>query len=155
MISADLIILISVIIGIGALWNMFDKIIFPWIINIRTSDIDLNPKWIISEAKHYYGFSDIDFVIVESPLGMTPRFRISKNKKRLQLLIDNDTTTNDINDILHVALVGKLKLNYGLWFPDKPLYWLSILCYMLDGGDIKEESTSWENVDKKGVDLPK
>jgi hypothetical protein len=40
-------------------------------------------------------------------------------------------------------------VKYGVLFQDKPIHWLSILCYMLDGGDIKQEATSWEKVNMK------
>ena len=151
----NLIISLGVILGIGALWYLFDRLIFPWLVDVHTKDIEINPNWITSKTKEFYGFSDIDFVVVDSPLGMTPRFRLSKNKKRLQMLIDDDIKTDDIGKVMLMALAGKLKITYGLWFPDKPLYWLSILCYMLEGGNINVGDMSWEEVDKKTVDLPK
>lgn len=153
--SINLITILGVILGVGILWNLFNRIIFPWLIEIRTKDIEVNPNWITSKTKEFYGFSDMDFVIVDSPLGITPRFRMSKKEKRLQLLIDNETKTSDLEKLMFIALVGKLKIIHGVWFPNKPLYWLSILCYMLDGNNINLEATSWEEVDKKTVDLPK
>ena len=54
---------------------------------------------------------------------------------------------NDIDKIAALALRGKINIFYGLMTPDKPAYWLAILLYMLDGGDIKQEAISWE--DKK------
>ena len=75
---------------------------------------------------------------------------LKKNKKeetRLELLIPEDTSMNDIDKIAALALRGKINIFYGLMTPDKPAYWLAILLYMLDGGDIKQEAISWE--DKK------
>lgn len=140
------------IIGLIALYKIFDKIIFPWIVNKRTNDIEVNPKWIVSKLQaKYYGFNDMDIVIVKDPFNMIPRFRLAKHN-RLQLLIPEDTSTRDIEDIGRLALAGKLRIKYGVWFPEKPTQWLSILNYMLDGKDIKIESTKWEE-DKKPVDL--
>ena len=136
-------------------WHTFNTIIFPWITTKSIKEIDRNPKWITSEIiPYYYGFYDLDFVIIESRFCLTPYLRISKkDKTRLELLITNDITTAEVNDIARLALAGKIKVKYGLWFPEKPLHWLSILCYMLDGGDIKESDTKWEIKDKKSVDL--
>ena len=135
--------LINIIGGIIAfiigciLWNTFDKRIFPWLVDKTTKDIEINPKWITSKVE-YYGFSDIDFIIVNSLEGTLPRFRMSKDKKRFQLLLSEDTTTNDVDAILQLALAGKIRIKHGIWFPDKPIYWLSILCHMLDGGDVQQ-----------------
>lgn len=142
----------AVIIGIIALiigYKLFDRVLFPIMVNKSTKEIEKNPKWIVDKLRsEYYGFSDLDIILVDDPFGMVPRFRETKHHQ-LQLLISNDTLTKDVDDIARIALVGKIKLKYGLWFPDKPLHWLSILCYMLDGGDIKEEATSWEKKNKE------
>lgn len=144
--------LISVV-ALFALYKLFKKVLLPIIINATTKEIEVNPKWIASKVKNEYGFSDIDFVIVESPIGVTPRFRITKNDK-FQLLLSEDTSVNDVDELIRIALVGKVKARYGLWFPDKPTYWLSVLCFMLDGGDIRMESTKWKDKnDKKPIDL--
>lgn len=113
-------------------------VVLPFLIRKTTKEIDKNPKWITS-ALHskYYGFSDIDFITAESTIGALPRFRVAKgDNTRLELLIPNDTLTKDVEKIGQIALVGKIKVKYGLFFPDKPLYWLSILCFMLDGGEV-------------------
>ena len=131
---------------------IFDRIIFPKIVEKRTKYIEVNPKWITPKLqKEYYGFQDIDIILVEDPFGCVPRFRETKNN-RYELLISNDTSVKDIDGVAHLALAGKIKMKDGLWFPEKPPYWLSILCYMLDGGDIKQEATSWEEKDKKPID---
>ena len=115
-----------------------------FIIEKGTKDLEINPKWIISELQtNYYGFSDMDIVLVESKFGNIPRFRYTKSN-RFQLLVSEDISTKDIDNIAQFALLGKIKIKYGLWFPNKPAYWLSILLYMLDGGDIKQTTTSWE-----------
>lgn len=141
------------LLGSFLLWDLFNMRIFPWLLNKKTKDIEKNPKWITSKTKDHYGFSDIDFIVVESPLGAVPRLRVSKNKDRLQLLIGEDTLTRDVDNLMRAALAAKIKIKYGLWFPDKSTHWLSILLYMLDGGDIKQETVSWEEKDKKSVDL--
>jgi len=103
-----------------------------------TKEIDKNPKWITNELhSKYYGFADIDFITAESSIGALPRFRVSKeNSSRLEFLIPEDTLTRDVETMGQLALVGKIKLKYGLFFPDKPIHWLSILCFMLDGGEV-------------------
>lgn len=139
MINNVLSMILAIIIGY-VIVNIFNNVILPFIINKRTKDIEKNPEWITSKVQNkYYGFSDIDFIIVDSPLGHIPRFRLSKDRKRLELLISDDTKVDDIEDIARVALMGKIQVRYGLSFQDKSLHWLSILCYMLDGGDIVPE----------------
>lgn len=128
---------------------IFNKVVLPFIIKKRTKEIEKNPKWITSRITDlYYGFSDIDFILAECPFGGLPKFRLGKDHKRLELLIPNDTQIRELDDIAKVALIGKIKIKYGLYFPDKPLHWLSILCYLLDGGDIKIK----DKKDKKPVD---
>lgn len=131
----DLVILLGAICGLSLAWDIFNKVIFPKLVYHGMKEIDRNPKWITSKLQ-YYGFNDIDIVLCESKWGMLPRFRVGK-ENRLELWIDNDTSTRDVDDIGHLALCVKLKAKYGLWFPDKPTYWLSILLYMLDGGNIE------------------
>lgn len=148
----DLIIIISVILGIFILAKLFSRVIVPWIISKRTKYIEKNPNWLTSKIKNvYYGFYDIDFIIVENPFKSSMELRVSENKKRLELLLSNELTTNDTEEIARVALAGKIKLKYNLWFPDKPIYWLSILCFMLDGGSIKEEDASFNKIDNKNA----
>lgn len=154
----DVMIGVLAVIGMYILFKLFDKIIFPWIIDKKTKDIEKNPKWITSGLREkYYGFNDIDIITVNSPFGMIPRFRLDKNRKdRLQLLISEETSTQEVDTVAQLALAGKIKVKYGLWFPDKPVYWLSILLYMLDGGDVRQEATRWESAtDNKPIDLSK
>lgn len=147
----DICLFISAIILLYIMYEFFNKIIFPWIVDKRTIDLDTNPKWIVPELQNkYYGFKDMDIIIVNSPLGLVPRFRLAKgSKNRLQLLIPDSISTNDIDNIAQIALAGKLRIIHGLWFPNKPAYWLSILNYMLDGGDIKIEATKWEDTNNR------
>lgn len=141
----DIMAFCGALLGAYILWDIFNKIIFPKIVYHGMKEIERNPKWITSKLQ-YYGFNDIDIVLCKSKWGMLPRFRVGKDN-RLELWIDNDTSTRDVEDVGHLALAGKIKAKYGLWFPDKPTYWLSILLYMLDGGDIqmqdkKQQETS-------------
>ena len=142
----DILVVVATIGGIYLLYELFNYIIFPWLVNKKTKDIEKNPKWIVPELQNkYYGFRDIDIITVNSPLGMLPRFRIDKKKKdRLQLLIPEDTSTKDIDNIAQLALAGKLRIKYGVWHPDKSAHWLAILNFMLDGGDIRVEATKWD-----------
>lgn len=116
------------------LWETFNHIIFPKMVYNGMKEIERNPKWITSKLC-YYGFNEIDIVLCESKWGMLPRVRAGKEK--LELWIDNDTSTKDVEDIGSLALASLLKIKYNLWYPDKPLYWQSILLYMLDGGEIE------------------
>ena len=129
------------------IYDIISKKIYPKLIEYFTKEIERNPKWVTSQLQ-YYGFEDIDIVLCESKLGRLPRFRTGENK-RLELLIDNDTPTYEVETIGRIALAAKIKTEYGLWFPDKPLYWLSVLCYMLDGGDIQMSNRPLENVAKE------
>ena len=149
----DLIILLFVLFLIIFLTKLWKLIIFPKMIEKTTKEVEKNPKWITPKLRTtYYGFSNIDIITANSSIGALPRFRFApkKNKKeetRLELLIPEDTSVNDIDKIAALALRGKINIFYGLMTPDKPAYWLAILLYMLDGGDIKQEAISWE--DKK------
>ena len=137
-ISTDLAYIILFIIAGYALSRLYRYIIFPKIIEKTTTEIDKNPKWVTRELhSKYYGFADIDIITAENSLSALPRFRVSKeDKTRLELLIPDDTPVRDIEKIGQIALVGKIKIKYGLFVPDKPLPWLSILCFMLEGGEI-------------------
>lgn len=117
------------------IWDIFNKIIFPKMVRHGMKEVERNPKWIMSKLQ-YYGFDDIDIILCKSKWGMLPSFRASKNN-RLELWIDDDTSTKDVDDIGRLALSLKVKVKYGLWFPDKPIHWLSILLYMLDGGNVE------------------
>ena len=127
-------------------------VIFPFVVKKTTHEIEKNPKWITPKLRqNYYGFSNIDIITARSTIGALPRFRLNskeKDKERLELLISEDTPVNDIDKVATLALQGKLHVYYNLHFPDKSAYWLSILLYMLDGGDIKPESIIWESKNK-------
>lgn len=141
------------ILGIGILAfyagrNIYKYLVRPWILDKTTRDIEKNPKWITSKLRsEYYGFLDMDIILAESKFGLLPRFRLSKDN-RLQLLLPEDVSTRDIEKVAQLALAAKIKAEYGLWYPEKSAKWLSILCYLLDGGDIKETSTKWENINE-------
>ena len=139
--------MIYILVGVFCYWiayTILKYIVIPWIYEKGTKEIAKNPDWLVSELKtQYYGTQDIDFVVVESRFGLLPRFRLAK-KNQLQLLISSDMTTRDIELIARAALVGKIKIKYNLWFPEKPAYWLSILCYMLDGGNINQSGVKWK-----------
>lgn len=144
-------IILAVLILIVA-YHIFNRYVFPKIVEKTTKEIEVNPKWITAELRRkYYGFSDIDFILAENSLGALPRFRASKDKTRLEMLISTDTTTRDVEDLGRVALIGKIHAKYGLFFPDKPIHWLSILCYMLDGGDVSMINQP-VNKDNKPID---
>lgn len=125
--------------------HIFNKYILPKLIEADTKEIEKNPQWIMKHAiGKYYGFHDVDIILAETKIFVSlPRARISKNN-RFELWIPNDTSTREVNDILRLALAGKIQIKYGVFFPDKPLHWLSILCYMLDGGDVMEATAKFE-----------
>ena len=155
LLTEDMCIIVIAILGIFLGSHLYQHFFKPWLVEKCTKDIEKNPKWIMDKLKsEYYGFHDIDIILANCTFGPLPRFRWEKKEKRLQFLIPEDTPTRDVDAVARIALTAKIKLKYGLWFPDKPLHWLSILCYMLDGGDIKQEATRWEElqVDKKPLD---
>ena len=139
MISNELLRFIAIIGIIILLWEIFNRVIFPKLVYAGMKEIERNPKWIMSKLQ-YYGFEDIDIILCTSVFGMLPQFRTNKKTARLELWIDYDTSTSDTEKIGQLALAGKIKVLYGLWFPEKPVYWLSILCFMLDGGEIRLEN---------------
>lgn len=119
------------------------SVIFPIICDKSIKEIEKNPKWII-EKIDYYGFHDIDIILAKSKLSTLPRFRISKNN-RLEVLLPDNTSVESIEEIFKYALTGKIAIRYGLFCPDKPIYWLSTLCYMLEEENMRPE-------DKKPID---
>ena len=139
------------------LYNLNKEFIIPWLIKKTTKEVEKNPKWLIQKLREqYYGFNDIDIILCESWLTNLPRMDvINDKKKRYQLLITTDINTDDIEIIGRLALASKVFIKYGLFFPEKQTYWLSILCYMLDGGSIKESDAHWvaKEKDKKQVDF--
>lgn len=135
--STDVACIILMVIVLYAFHKLWRYIIFPKIIEKSTKEIEKNPKWITSELKQYYGFADIDFITAENPMGALPRFRVPKgDNARLEMLVPDDISTREVENIGRLALVGKIKIKYGLFFPDKPIAWLSILLFMLEGGDV-------------------
>lgn len=153
----DVFVLIILILIGFILLKLWKYIIFPFIIRKTTYEIEKNPKWITPKLREtYYGFSDIDIITARSAVGTLPHFRLNKDKKsmeRLELLIPEDTSVNDIDKIATLALQGKLYVYYNMFYPNKSAHWLSILLYMLDGGDIKQEYVKYEDKDKKPIDV--
>lgn len=146
----DIIYFVAFIIICYASWDIFNRVIFPRIVLNGMKEVEKNPKWITSKLYNYYGFSDIDIILCESKWGMLPRFRTGKNN-RLELLIDPETSVDEVEDIGRLALAGKIKTKYGVWVNDKPLHWMSILCYMLDGGDVNIETISKEEAETRNL----
>lgn len=111
----------------------------PGLAAILTKELDKNPKWITSRLKdRYYGFDDIDFITAECYIGALPRFRVSKSDPcRLEFLVPNDASVEDVELLGKIALAGKLKIKYGMQpLLDKPLGYLSLVCFVLDNDDV-------------------
>jgi len=141
----DVYLLLAIAISICITCKVLIQYVYPFMLRIGTTDIEKNPKWITSELKGtYYGFHDIDFILVESKFGHIPRFRVSKDRKKLEFLVDKDTPTRDVDILGQLALSEKIRINYGVYYPDKSIEWLSILCYLLDGGEINQNNVKWE-----------
>lgn len=131
---------------------LWEKVAQPFLENKGTKVLETNPKWVTSElTDKYYGFYDVDFVLVEATnsFSHTPRFTVNKKTNRYQLLFTDDITTHEVAELGRFTMICKLVAKYGIVAAkDKPLYWLSILCYMLDGGDIHQEAVSWRDTEK-------
>lgn len=125
--------------------QIFKRFVYPRMIEADTKEVERNPKWIMGlENAKTYGFQDIDIILAETKVFMSlPRMKITK-QDRYEFWISNDTLTKDADEVLRLALMGKVAIKYGMVFYDKPIHWLSILCYMLDGGDIVEAATRFE-----------
>lgn len=125
--------------------KLFKDVILPKIVEKKTVETEVNPKWIKSKVEGKYGFQDIDFILARSPFNNLPYMRmINKDETiRFQFILSEDTSINDVNEMARLALAGKIYVKYHVLYMDKPLFWLSILCYMLDGGDINESKTAW------------
>lgn len=119
-------------------WKIFNKTLAPILIQKGLTEIARNPKWITSRLhEEYYGFDDVDIILCESKWGVLPYFHI--NHKRIEVWVSNNTSIDEVEALGHLILCSRLKVEYGLWYTGKPLYWLSLLLYMLDGGDMKVE----------------
>ena len=144
----DLLVLLLLVVIAYICVKIWKYVLHPYIVEKTTYEVEKNPKWITPKLRQkYYGFSNIDIITVRSPIGSLPRFRLGKDEKgaqRLELLIPEDTSINDIDKVATLALNGKLHIFYNLYFPDKSTQWLAILVYMLDGGEINEVATSFE-----------
>ena len=142
----EVIALLFVIFIVYIATRAFKLFVRPAILDMDTKEIERNPKWIVDKVKGvYYGFHDIDFILAESNIfSSLPRFKISKTD-RYELWLPSDISIKDVDEIVRLALVGKIQAKYGLIFRDKSLNWLSILCYMLDGGDIREDKVAFED----------
>lgn len=129
--------------------KLFQDVILPMIEKKKTVETEINPKWITSKVEHSYGFQDIDFILARSPFNNLPYMRVVQKdgKVRFQFILSEDTSVKDVDTIVKMAITGKIYAKYKVLYPDKPLFWLSILCYMLDGGDIQENETSWKHKD--------
>lgn len=116
------------------------KLMLPILIKKTTKIIEKNPKWIVSKLrKNYYGLSDMDIIIVNSPIGVLPRFHINKKNNKLELLISEDVSTKDIEDIATLALRGKLYIYHSVnltFTQNKSASYLSMLYCMINGGNI-------------------
>ena len=142
----EVIALLFVIFIVYIATRIFKWFVLPVILDMDTKEIERNPKWIVDKVKGiYYGFHDIDFVLAENKLfSSLPRFKITKTN-RYELWLPSNISIREVDEIVRLALVGKIQARYGLIFRDKSLQWLSILCYMLDGGDIQEVKVAFED----------
>ena len=147
--------------------KFYSNILRPYLVKKSMKEIEKNPYWLISALRtQYYGLDDVDVILVENKYGVIPQFRAKvididkKNKTkeiRLELLLPSSITTKEIDDIAKIALLGKICIkvtpSVGILYASKPTYWLSILNYMLDGGNINQSAVSWEEKDKKHIDF--
>lgn len=131
--------------SIYAFYHIIKVVVFPNILNLFTKVKETNPDWLAGKLRsQYYGFNDIDFIICECPIYNAPRFRLTKDMSRIQFLVPTGMTVWDREKLAKIALIGKIKIRYDVDTSfNKPIEWLSILCYMLDGGDINISETKW------------
>lgn len=127
------------VIYLRILLYVFKHWIKPSLETRSMKEVDRNPKWVTKQITSYYGFEDIDFVLFDSNMVDSPRLKTNKTRDRLELWLPCDTLTKDIPELSRLALACKIHTRHGVWCPDKPIYWLSVLCFMLDGGEIKME----------------
>lgn len=151
------IILLFMWLGFMSVKAYFD-FIRPILIKKNMKEVEKNPKWLTPVIRsQYYGLDDVDVILVENKYGVKPQFRakvvnVNKEKRtkevRLELLLPTTITTNEIDEIAKIALIGKLCIKIrpelAILYANKPAYWLSILNYMLDGGNINQSAVSWK-----------
>lgn len=137
-------ILTAIIVYIG--YRVFKSVAIPFTINFIADEIEMNPKWFIGKLREdYYGFHDVDIILVDHAVGRLPCFRKVKATKRIEVLLSEEVKTSEVNSLAQLILATKIKMKYGVYYPNKPIAWLSILCYMLDGGEINQIDAKWEN----------
>ena len=131
--------------------DLYINIIRPFLIKKTTKELEKNPKWLMSKLiSQYYGLNDIDIILVENQkFNIMPRLEFNKREHRFKFLIPNDmATTEDVDIIAKLLLISKLSVKIGpqigILYSNKPTYWLSILNYMLDGGNINPSNINWE-----------
>ena len=141
--------------------KLYIELIRPVLIKkTTTKELERNPKWLKSElTSQYYGLDDIDIVIVENQKFKTPmEVRVVKSSKKLEVLLPSYVVnTRDIELIAKLLLITKISTKIspqvGMLYVNKPSWWLSILNYMLDGGNINQSAVKWEEKDKKPIDF--
>lgn len=134
-----IIVAILVVIYLRATFYVWKRWVRPMMETFKMKEVDRNPKWVMRQLVSYYGFEDIDFVLFDSGVVCSPRLKTNKTRDRLELWLPCDTLTKDVPELGRIALACKLHVRYGVWYPDKPIYWLSVLLFMLDGGEIRME----------------
>lgn len=127
------------------IYTIVKTFVYPRVLDLFTKEIERNPSWLTDKLRsEYYGFNDIDIIISHCPICNVPRFRVGKNDN-LELFVPEDYSVWTRDRIAQIALMGKIHIRYGISVgASKPVYWLAILCYMLDGGDINVSGISWE-----------
>lgn len=113
---------------------------------LRKCYLEKNPKWLLPELRsQYYGFHDIVIYVVKNTYISSINLHYHTALKCLEVFIpEYEAVPRDIDDIAKFILAGKIFLQHKIRITDKPVYWLSILCYMLDGGEVRQSQVQWE-----------
>lgn len=145
MLTEKLLHIALVLCSIYSIYTIVRSFVYPRLLDKLTKEVERNPSWLVDKLRsEYYGFNDIDIIISNCPICSVPRFRVSKSGK-LELYVPEDYSVWTRDKIAQIALIGKIHIRHGISVgADKPVYWLSILCYMLDGGDINVSEITWE-----------
>ena len=135
------------------IWNVIREDITKLVVKKFITEVERNPKWLTEELfQSNYGFHDIDIVLCDSKLlkEALPLLHYNNKTYKYELLVRSDVSPRNADLVGKTALAAKIITGFRVNISyealmDKPLHWLSILCYLLEGGDIKMSSVKWED----------
>ena len=112
--------------------------------------IEKNPKWIVSDLKtRGYGLDDVDVFVTENTDSSLHTFDYNASQSKLTAYVPKSFSSQDIEVLAKEILVTKIYIKTKNNYDDKPIHWLFILYYLLEGNDISPNSINWNILQKR------